>query len=112
MSDPTAQDGSLHLTREQAVLIASRLFACYLLFWAASDITALPREILTISHELRGPSSIGYSTLSAFKASYYARTFILNFLENLLRIALLLMAAGWFYRCGPKIYSFFTAGDE
>jgi hypothetical protein len=109
MPDPTVQDGSLCLTREQAVLIASRLFAAYFLFWVVSDVIALPHQILTISHELRGPFSLGLSTLSAFNASYYARTFILDLLDNLLRIILWLMAAGWFYRCGPKIKSFFEA---
>jgi hypothetical protein len=104
MPDP---DASPSITRDQAVLIASRLFAAYLLFWAVSDLLAVPHEFLTISHELRGPSSLGYSALSAFNASYYARTFILNLLENLLHITLWLMAAGWFYRCGPKISNFF-----
>src|ERR1700722_18806769 len=109
MSDPTAQDGSLPLTREQAVLLVSRAIACYLLFWAMSDIISLPREILTISHELQGPSSLGFSTLSAFKTSYYARYYILNLAASVLSIALLLTAAGWFYRCGSRIRNFFAA---
>jgi hypothetical protein len=109
MPDPNA---SPSITREQAILIASRLFACYLLFWVFSDIIALPREILTISHELQGPSSLGFSTLSAFKASYYARTYILGLAANILQIALWFVAAGWFYRCGPRIRSLFAAGAK
>jgi hypothetical protein len=30
-------------------------------------------------------------------------------LANILRIALWLLAAGWFYRCGPRIRNFFAA---
>ena len=112
MSDPAAQDGSLPLTREQAVLIVSRAITCYLLFWAVSDIIGLPHEILTVTHELLGPSSLGFSTLSAFKASYYTRYYILNLAANVLSIALLLTAAGWFYRCGPRIRNFFAAMSE
>jgi hypothetical protein len=109
MSDPIAPPS---ITREQAVRIASRLFACYLLFWVVNDIIALPHEVLTVFHELQGPSAIGFSALSAFKASYYARTSILTLAGNILEIALWAVAAGWFYCCGPRIYHFFTAGDE
>ena len=109
MPDPSA---SPSITRDQAVLIGSRLFACYVLFWVADDILALPREILSITHELQGPNAIGYSALSAFKASYWVRSYILNLASNVLWIALLLMVAGWFYRCGPRIRNFFTAEDN
>ncbi len=96
------------MTQEQAIRIASRTFAAYLLFWVVVDATYLPREILDIVHELQGPHAFGYSVLSAFKASYYPRLYIMYLLENILRIAIWLMAAGWFYRCGPRIRRFFN----
>jgi hypothetical protein len=99
------------VTSEQAIRIASRTIAAYLIFWAISDATYLPREVLSLVHELQGPHAFGYSALSAFKASYFARLYILYFAENILRIALFLIAAGWFYRCGPRIQRFFDDTD-
>jgi len=99
------------VTTEQATRIASRTIAAYLIFWAIADATYLPREILSVFHELQGPGAYGYSVLSAFKASYFVRVYILYLLENILRIALFLMAAGWFYRCGTRIQSFFMNSD-
>jgi hypothetical protein len=95
------------MTSEQAIRIASRTIAAYLLFWAVSDASNLPREILSLVHEFQGPGGYGYSVLSAAKASYIVRLYILYLAENVLRIALWLMAAGWFYRCGPRIQRFF-----
>jgi predicted secreted protein len=107
MSDPTAQDGSPHLTREQAVLLTSRLFAAYMLFWAIADFTAIPREILAITHYMKETASVLGINTSLPQTSYLQRSYILDLLASLLRITLWLMAAGWFYRCGPKISNFF-----
>ncbi|MGA1982609.1 MAG: hypothetical protein ABSG84_09045 [Acidobacteriaceae bacterium] len=104
MSDPAIPLPSPIFTREQAVLISSRLFVAYLLFWVASDLISLPNEVLTLKHELLG--------LSPFTASYYARSYVLSFAANILRIALWLMGAGWFYRCGPRIYRFFNPEES
>ena len=95
------------VTSEQAIRIASRTIAAYLIFWAISDVTYFPREVLSLVHELQGPHALGYSALNAFKASYYPRLYIMYLAENILRIAIWFMAAGWFYRCGPRIQRFF-----
>lgn len=86
---------------ERVVLVASRLFVAYLLFWVVDDITLLPREVLSIMHYIHDPVS-----------SYLLHGSILDILGNLLRMALWLMAAGWFYRCGPRIRDFFTVEAE
>jgi hypothetical protein len=112
MSDPAIPLPSPSLTRNQAILIASRLFAAYLLFWVVADLIYIPRELLALARELLGPSALGFSTFSALKADYYARTYMLYLLENILRIALWLLAAGWFYRCGPRIQAFFAVDDQ
>lgn len=98
------------MTYEQGIRIASRIFAAYLLFWVVADATYLPREVLSVTHELQGPGA-GLSVLSAFKASYFVRLSMLYLAENILRIAVYLMAAGWFYRCGPYIQKFFGRED-
>jgi hypothetical protein len=40
---------------------------------------------------------------------YFLRVYGLEASTILLRIALLLLAAGWFYRCGPRIQRFFSS---
>lgn len=105
------QDAKAPVTQLQLICIASRLFAAYLLFWVVVDIIALPREVLSLTHELHNAAIAG-SAWSAFAASHYVRYYILELLSNLLCIALWLMAAGWFYRCGPRIQRFFSGEDE
>jgi hypothetical protein len=99
------------MTYEQGIRIASRTFAAYLLFWVVSDATLLPRQVLDIVHEVKGPL-LDLSWFSAFKASFYMRVYILYLAENMLRMAMWLMAAGWFYRCTPRIQRFFAATDS
>jgi hypothetical protein len=95
------------MTYEQGIRIATRTFAAYLLVWAVADTMYLPREFMSVTHEFRGSESV----FSAFAGSYFARLYIMYLAENVLRIALLLLAAGWFYRCTPHIHRFFTATD-
>ena len=97
------QDVKAPVTQLQIIRIASRLFAAYLLFWVVDDLIVIPREILTVVHE------VGLGTLSsAFTATYYSRATVLDLSANFLRIALWLIGAGWFYRCGPRIQRFFS----
>jgi hypothetical protein len=42
--------------------------------------------------------------------SYYLRYYMEDMLADILRITLWLLAAGWFYRCGPRIQRFFVVG--
>ena len=41
------------LDRDQAILLASRVFAAFLLFWVVEDITELPREVFAVIHYFR-----------------------------------------------------------
>jgi hypothetical protein len=104
MPDPATPDESRYATREQIVRIASRLFAAYLLFWVATDLIQLPREIMTVIHYQKETFAMGGS----IKSSYALRVEMLYLLDNTLQIALWLLGAGWFYRCGPKIHAFFN----
>ena len=111
MPEPSVTDPHPSLTREQAILIASRLFAAFLLFWVVDDLTELPREVLSVAHYTEQGINAGLSALGTFKASYFLRLEILYLFANILRMALWLMGAGWFYRCGPKIYHFFNTEE-
>jgi hypothetical protein len=97
---------------EQAALIASRLFVAYLLFWVIDDITLLPNEILSIVHYMRATGSVLGTNTSMPQSSYFLRGDVIALLDNILHITLWLIAAGWFYRCGPRIRSFFVGVDE
>ncbi len=109
MPDPNA---SPSINRDQAILLASRLCAAFLLFWVVVDVIELPRELFTVTHYLRESTRMGLSMVQAFRSSYLLSEYMLYLLANILRIALCLLAAGWFYRCGPRIRNFFAASAE
>ena len=112
MPDPTAQHGSPYLTSEQAVLIASRVIVAYLLFWVFEDLTLLPREILPVAHYMQETGSVLGANTRLPVTTYTLRFYMLGLLGLLVRMAVWLMAAGWFYRCGPRIQAFFAAETE
>jgi hypothetical protein len=103
---------STSIDRDQAVLLASRLFAAFLLFWVVEDISELPRELFSVLHYFRETNQAGMGLIQSLHFSYLFGDYMMYLLANILRIALWLLAAGWFYRCGPRIRSFFAAGTE
>ncbi len=105
-------DASPSIDRDQAILLASRLSAAFLLFWVVEDITELPREIFTVMHYFHESAQAEVSLTQALRSSYFLGDYMMYLLANILRIALWLLAAGWFYRCGPRIRRFFAAGTE
>jgi hypothetical protein len=54
-------NASPNIDRDQAILLASRVFAAFLLFWVVEDITELPRELFTVAHYLRQSTQTGMS---------------------------------------------------
>jgi hypothetical protein len=106
------QDVSPRTDRDQAILLASRLFAAFLLFWVVEDIIELPRELFSVLHYSRESTQAGVSLFEVLRTSYLPGLYMMYLLTNIVHIALWLLAAGWFYRCGPRIRSFFAAGTE
>jgi hypothetical protein len=100
------------IDHNQAVLLASRLFAAFLLFWVIADITELPREVFSLTHYLRESTRAGMTLSQALRSSYLVGDYMMYLSGNILRIALWFVAAGWFYRCGPRIRNFFVAGTK
>ena len=105
-------NGSTTIARDQAILLASRIFAAFLLFWVVDDIIQLPRELFAVMHYFHESARPDVPLARALSASYFLSDYVLYLLSNILRIALWLLAAGWFYRCGPRIHSFFTSEAE
>jgi hypothetical protein len=109
MPDPNP---SPSIDLEQAVVLASRAFSAFLLFWVVDDITELPRELFSVMHYLRESTQAGMGIFQALHSSYLVSLYMMYLLANIFRIALWLLAAGWFYRCGGRIRGFFTARAE
>jgi hypothetical protein len=109
MPDPNT---SPSITREQAILIASRVIVVYLLFWVIDDLTLLPRVLFSVAHYMRKTGSVLGTNTSLPETSNLLHYYIQELLGIVLRMTLWLMAAGWFYRCGPRIRDFFAAGTE
>ena len=109
MPDPNT---SPSITVEQVTFIASRLVAAYLLLWFIGDLTYLPHELFPVAHYMRKAGWVLGTNTSLPETSYLLHYYIQELLGTVLRMALWLMAAGWFYRCGPRIRNFFAAGKE
>lgn len=109
MPDSNASPG---IDRDQAILLASRVFAAFFLFWVVDDIIELPRELFSVMHYLRESMRAGIGLFQALSTSYLVGLYVMYLLTNILRIALWFLAAGWFYRCGPRIWRFFAAATE
>ena len=103
---------SQSIDRDQAILLASRLFAAFLLFWVVEDTIELPRQLFAVMHYYHESYLAKISLFQALRFSYLFSDYMMYLLANILRIALWLLAAGWFYRCGPRIQRFFAAGPD
>jgi hypothetical protein len=109
MPDPIASKG---IDLDQVILLTSRVFAAFLLFWVVDDIIAIPQELFSVMHYFHESTQAGVGLFEALRYSYLLALYTIYLLANILRIALWLLAAGWFYRCGPRIRSFFAFGFE
>jgi hypothetical protein len=105
-------NGSSSLDHDRAVLLASRLFAAFLLFWVVDDIIELPRELFSVMHYFRESTQAGIGVFDVLRSFYLPSLYMMYLLANIIRIALWLLAAGWFYRCGPRIRAFFAAATK
>jgi hypothetical protein len=88
------------MTQTQAIRLVCRAIVVYLLFWTISDLIALPHELLAVEEAWNYP---GLST----RGTFYLRDQILFLAGNVLRIAIWLALALWFYQGGPRIQRWF-----
>jgi hypothetical protein len=80
---------------EKNVVFVARAVALYLLCWLGSELTYLPVRIIEVWHYLRHTKE------------YFQDVYVVGFGFALIRIILLLLIAGWLYRCGPRVKAFF-----
>jgi|SRR5579884_775529 len=107
------------LSKKDAVLLISRALALYLLFWAVTDLLLLPGELNSIIHHLRdlrepvtGGNTLGSETYFHHVHDYQLRFYLFSMFATVARIAAWILAAGWFYRCGPRVQHFFLSSPE
>ncbi|SRR6266496_1470162 len=85
------------ISKKNAVLIVSRAFALYFFCWAADNLTYLPGPIHSLSYH----RSVLYSE------NYFHHSDLISLLSLVVRVAVLLALAVWFYRSGSRLQSFF-----
>jgi hypothetical protein len=90
------------MTRKDAVVLASRAFALYLIAWGLSDLTYVPQSLLSLRHH----SSV------LFTNDYWWTYYSVALLFHVVRIAALFVTAGWLYRCGHRVEAFFLPSEE
>lgn len=93
------------MSRNDAVLIASRVVALYLVCWALDSTTYLPTRVLSLSHYMNQNSVL-------VGASYLSRYYLYELISACVRIVLLAAAAWWFYECGPRVQAFLLPSND
>jgi hypothetical protein len=101
------------MTYEQGVRIACRYVVVFLLIAAIGEVISLPSAILNLRYELHH-AALESVTMADIDSPpvHFLRSAILAFCALMLRLALNLAAAMWFYRCGPRLQRFFGATTE
>ena len=84
------------MSKREAVVLASRVVALYLLCWAVSDIMHLPQEIMSFRH---------HGTAAAHDWLWSAYRVELTF--YVVRIVGLFIVAEWLIKCGAGVYRYF-----
>ena len=87
------------MTRKEAVLLASRALALYLVCWGLTEVTFIPQVLLSLRHSLALASG-GYTRYTRAYDSV-ALTFYV------VRAVALFATAGWLYKCGSRVEGFF-----
>ena len=86
------------MTRKDAVLLASRAFALYLIVWGLTDITILPQVLFEFHRSLLGSSGWTYYRIDA---TFY-----------LVRIVGLFVTARWLLKSGQGVQNFLLPDTE
>jgi len=89
------------MTKKDAVGLASRVVAIYLLLWAFDSATYLPARFFSLAH---------HST--ALSGGYFADLDRVEIMEGLVRIAALLILSLLFFRGGPAVQRLLSVSDQ
>jgi hypothetical protein len=93
------------MSRKELVFVVSRTFALILISWALVDFSYLPERLLALTHQInQGSVLVRYD----YWSSYYL--VVTGFLVA--RVLALLLVAGSFWRCGPRVQALFSPEED
>jgi len=84
------------MTRREIVVLVSRALAVIQLMTALIEITYLPDHLMNLIHHM-------IPLQTPYFGDYWSRYYMEALLALVARIAILLLAALTFWKCGPKI---------
>ncbi len=90
------------MTRRDAVVLASRALALYLICWALNDVTALPQLVIALRHHT-GVLGTHDSWWDYYRVE---STFYV------VRIVGLFLTAEWLIKCGDGVYRYFLGSGR
>ena len=96
------------MSTKEAVTIASRALAIYFLAWLLYDVTNLPSALHHYLHYQTEAGSLGMTDYLAYMRTTYG----LSLWFLLLRMVGLFLAVQWFYRCGPRLQTYFLESSD
>ncbi len=91
------------MTKKEAVVLASRALALYLICWGLIDATYLPQVLLDV-HRHWNYSSV---PVREIRPDYYLTYHIVQLVLYLFRIAALLLTARWLTKHGEAVHKYF-----
>ena len=88
------------MSRKEFVFVVSRWFAILLGIWGLVDVSYVPERLFSLSHFMNERSALSGHN---YQSDYYliATAFLFA------RALALFYAAGWFWRCGPRVQALF-----
>ena len=92
------------MTKREAVMLASRALALYLICWGVSEVIFVPQLALDLHHHWHRTSVL----LSDYLWTYYR----VRMVFHLIRILALFAAAGWLWKCGKTVQRFFLPSEQ
>jgi hypothetical protein len=100
-------NSSAPLTKQNAVIIASRVVSIYFFAWAISDLLYLVRDIYSVHFFIVWAAHTG-SPYDSYLRSEQIQYLCLHIIHT----GLAFLVAGWAYRCGPGVTRYFFPDNE
>jgi len=91
------------MIQKDAVLIASRALALYLVFWGVGNLAGVPSLMFSAAHYAAQPGS---------GANYLYKSDIISLTSHVVFSGSLFLASTWCYRCVPRIQAFLSPSER
>jgi hypothetical protein len=89
------------MTKRDAVVLASRALALYLICWGLNEVTILPQVVLQFRHH-------GAAATHDYLWNYYR----VDLTFYVVRIVALFVAAEWLIKSGEGVHRYFLPGQD